>query len=218
MLPLDFRPNSAIARHNLPFCDINRLEEEEDKRSYTVPDSEDELKHWWAKFNLQHKYSLYCMILATDIDENVALLIDKHRKELSDIAGDKCCFVYFRDIEKAKLLEPFHFTEHAKGVIQFIRIIGVQPNKLPCILFFERVTSGEFVYVGMENKTVPELMGFLRELFAFIYSQKEVSLSAVKKFKFSKQVEINREALGKNLMQICKEMVVDVIKSLYRLP
>jgi hypothetical protein len=103
--------------------------EEEEENSYSIPDSEAALKYWWAKFNQFHKYPLYCMILATSADENISMLIDEHRQELAEIAGDKCCLIYFRDIEKAKLLEPFQFTEHAKGVMQLIKLVTSQRIK-----------------------------------------------------------------------------------------
>ena len=202
---------------------VIRFEEEEDEEeeegdSYEVPYSSSELEHWWAEFNLRHKYPLYCMVLATGADENVALLVENYREELAKISGDKCCFVYFRDIEKAKLLEPFRFAEHAKGIMQFIKIIEVAPNKLPCLLFFEQLTSGKYVYIDIGGKTVPELIKFLRELFAFIYSQRTVSLLSVKAFRTSKQVQVAKEALSRNLAQFGKELVGELIRSLTKLP
>ena len=237
MLPLDFEPNLPKFHPSLQFWDIKtrnkyfaqiptvKLEEEEEEEEEEGFDfstfdgnSNTELSEQWYEFYLRYKYPLYCMILATEADENVARLIEKHRQELTEMAGDKCCLVYFRDIEKAKQLEPFQFAEHAKKIMQFIRIIKVQPNKLPSLLFFERISSGEFVYVEVENRTVPEIMGLLRELFTFIYMQKEVSLSAVRKFKFSKKVQLTRKTLTKNLMQFSKEMVGELIKSLAKFP
>lgn len=226
MLSFDSRLGYEIPHRNLPIwvtkiptqMPVIRFEEEEEGASYEIPNSSDELTNWWEKFRLRHKYPLYCMILATEADENIALLVENHREELAKISGDKCCFVYFRDIEKAKLLEQFRFVEHARGVMQFIKIIEVQPNRLPCLLFFEQLTSGKYVYVDIENKSVTELVRFLRELFTFIYSQKTVSLTAVKAFRTSKQVRIAKEALGRNLAQFGKEIIGELIKSLTKLP
>jgi hypothetical protein len=171
-------------------------------------DSESALADWWKKFN---KYPLYCIILATEADESVALLIEKHRQELAEIAGDKCSIIYFRNFEKAKLLQPFHFADHSKAVMQFIKIIGVQPSKLPCLLFFGQVISSEYVeYVSVPlgGKTVSELMKLFRELFAFIYSRNEVSLSAVQAFNSSERIKITEQTIRKNLAQLSREMLI----------
>ncbi len=192
--------------------------EEEDENSYSIPDSEAALKYWWAKFNQNYKYPLYCMILATSADENISTLINEHRQELAEIAGEKCCLIYFRDIEKAKLLEPFQFAEHAKGVTQLIKLIDIQPNQLPCILFFERITTGEFVSIEIGHKTLAELMPYFRDLFTFIYSQHEVSLKTIKAYRFSKQVKATGSIFIENVKQLSKEIVSDMVKSLAKLP
>jgi hypothetical protein len=201
----------------LPRIPAIKLEEDEEN-SYVIPEGEEALKDWWARFSQDHKYPLYCMILATNADESIATLIDKHRQELAEIAGDKCCLIYFRDIEKAKLLEPFQFAEHATGVTKFIKIIDVQPNQLPCILFFEQITSGEFVLIEVGHKTLAEAMLSFRDIFAFIYSQREVSLRTVKAFRFSTKAKATGRFFMENIKQLSKEIVTDMVKSLAKLP
>lgn len=198
--------------------DIKLEEEEQEGTSYVIPSNEDELGGWWNRFSQQYRYPLYCMILATEADTNVALLIDKCREELSITARDKCCFVYFRDLEKAKLLEAFRFSEHAKGIIRFIQLIEIQPNNLPCLLFFERIVEGKYVCVPIGNGTVSEIMGRIREVFTYIYSRSEVSLSSVKAFKFSKQVGVAGKTVGKSITQFAKDVVIDLLRSLAQVP
>lgn len=181
-------------------------------------DSESELEDWWHKFQQRYKYPLYCMVLATEADQSVSSFIEMHRKELAEIVGDKCCLVYFRDSEEAKLLKQFRFNEHADRVMQFIKIIDIQPNKLPCLVFFEQIDSGDFVYVDLGKKSVSELMELFRDLFTFIYKQKEVTLSAVKKYKFSQKVQTTRKNISNNLKQFSIEMVSELMKSLLKLP
>jgi hypothetical protein len=234
MFPKGFIPNFAKSPHTMPFWSsrtsskyIGQIptlkfeEEEEEGAWYTngIPEKKEiELLDGWVKFYRSYEYPLYFMIVATEADETIALLMNKHREELSAIAGDKCCHVYFRDIEKAKRLEPFNFTEHSKRIMQLIKIIEIHSNNLPCILFFEQLTSGKYVLVGIENKSVSELIRFLRELFTYIYSKKNVSLSAIKTFKTSTQLEITRKVISKNLIQFSREMVSELIKSLTKLP
>jgi hypothetical protein len=69
--------------------DMKLEEDEEEKTSYDMPSSKEELDDWWKRFSQQNKYPLYCMVLATEVDNNVALLIDNYREELSMIARDK---------------------------------------------------------------------------------------------------------------------------------
>jgi hypothetical protein len=173
-----------------------------------------EIDFWWREFVQEDISPLYCMLLATDADESAASLFENHSEELAEIAGDKCCLIYFRDLEKAKLLEPFHFTEHANKVMQLIKIINVPPNRLPCILFFENMSSGKFVYVEIKNKTISELMETWREVFAFIYSKSKVSLSTVRAYDRSKKIGLKKRALSKNISTFSTTMLNELIKSL----
>jgi hypothetical protein len=205
-----------------------RLEEEEGPEAEEAADyylddvgpfdTQGQLEAWWEDFGLRYKYPLYCILLATEADEHVVALAEDHRQELAHMAGDKCCFVYFRDLEKAKRLEPFRFAEHAKGVVQLTKVMSMRPDRLPCLLFFEQLVSGEVVYVDLKRKTVPELVDLLRELFSFLYSKKKVSLSAVKAFRLSKRIVVATTVLGRNLAQLGQGMAGELLKSLVRLP
>jgi hypothetical protein len=208
------------AKIPLRISDIKLQEEEEEEEgsSYGVPSSEEELGIWWARFRHQYKYPLYCMVLATESDSNVASVIDKYRDELSKIAGDRCCFIYFRDLERAKLLKPFSFHEHAKGVMSFVQLVGIQFSSFPCLLFFENIIGDDYVTVGLENGSESDIVSHIREVFAFIYSRSEISLSAVKAFKFSKHVGVARKSIGKNLTQFTKEMIGELLKSITKIP
>lgn len=133
-------------------------------------------------------------------------------------ARDKCCFIYFRDMEKAKLLEPFCFSDHAKGIMRFIQLIEIQSSNLPCLFFFDRIVEGEYVCVPLGNGTASEIMGHIREVFTYIYSRDEVSLSAVKAFGFSKQVGAAGKTVGKSMMKFFQDLIMELLKSLSQAP
>lgn len=219
-LPYPINTNKQIS----PFLQNPNVKfEEEDGESYSIPDNSKELEDWWEEFYQRNKYPLYCMVLAANSDEHIATLINKHRSELANIAGDKCCFIYFRDIKKAKLLEPFQFKEHVRGVEQVIEILDIQQSQLPCIIFFEQITTDDFVLISMEHKTISEYITFFRDLFTFIYSRREISLEAVKAYNSSVQVKTARKNIMSSVAEIFghvrKEFISELVKlSLTRLP
>lgn len=61
-------------------AEINDMRVEEEDRDWDsddIPIDKDDLGGWWNRFSQQHRYPLYCMVLATEADTNVALIVDK---------------------------------------------------------------------------------------------------------------------------------------------
>lgn len=90
-----------------------------------IPTSVDELEKKWIEFAKRFPCSLYCIVLASDSDAEIVPLVENHRLELAEISGTECCFVYFRDIEKAKILTPYKYSEHAKWVYPIANLLEI---------------------------------------------------------------------------------------------
>ncbi len=194
MLNLDL-PNG----NNLPIPH-SKFEDEQD--SYDSPSGYVEVTKWWRKFRGHDQYPLYCIILATKADQEVVELFENHREELSKLSGDKCLIVYFRDIEKASKFEPFSFEEHSKRIFEFIRILDINTNQLPCLLFFEKMPSGNFVTIKMKASTSKELMLLIRDLFGYLHKQKDVSLNSLRSYSSAMFLKINPKELFKNVKDV----------------
>ncbi len=155
-----------------------KLEEEEAEGcSYEELTTEEEARIWWEAFRRKYNYPLYCIIMATSLDKNVATVVEEHRDELSKIAGQKCCFVYFRDLERARQLFPFNFKEHEKGVMKLIDIIDLERNSLPCLLFFENLTANDYASVGIDSGEPSSLIKNIRDVFTYIHAHQDVSMA-----------------------------------------
>lgn len=200
-----------------PHIRVEEEEEEEEGSSYGFLTAEEELSDCWASFRRQYPYGLYCIIMATMADDQVASAVQEHRDELSKIAGRGCCLVYFRDIERAKLLEPFTFAEHAKGVMSLADVIGLSFNDLPCLLFFEDMLAGDYASISLDKVQMPAVIGRIRGIFAHLYSGKELTLSAVKTLKFSKKIGKVAQTAGKGVIGVGKEVLLDLLKSLVKI-
>lgn len=176
--------------------------EEDEKESYDSPSGYIEVTKWWKKFREHDQHSLYCIVLATKADQEVVELVENHRDELSKLAGDKCLIVYFRDIEKAKNFEPFSFEEHSKRVFEFIRILNINTNQLPCLLFFEKMPSGNFVTIKMKAGSAKDLLIFIRDLFGYLHKQKDFSLDSLKSYNSAVFLKAKPKELFNNVKDV----------------
>ncbi len=115
-------------------------------------------------------------VLASVSDTEVASCVLNHRKEIADISGKDCCFIYFRDLNKAKLFEEFQFFEYAERVYSFVRFLGIKYDILPCIVFFEHIDSGKYACVKLASLTEEQIILRLREIFSHMYTDKNPNL------------------------------------------
>jgi hypothetical protein len=114
-----------------------------------LPQNIDQLKGWWDDFAAKYSYPLYAIMLASEADSEAANFFQNHLRELSDLSGEDCCFIYFRDLDRANRLEPFVYSEHAKWLYQLTKLLGIDNDELPCIVFCERIDSGNYLYMNL---------------------------------------------------------------------
>src|SRR5215467_3497406 len=85
-------------------------------------DKKEDLETWWNDVSTAiPKFPMYAIFLATEGDTEVVSFVEKHRRELKDMSGEKCCFVYFRDLDVASELGPWTFSQHAALAYQIAR-------------------------------------------------------------------------------------------------
>src|SRR5260370_6423426 len=160
---------------------------------------------WWQKFQAKSIYPLYCIVLGSKTDNEVALLVQNHLAELDAISGDDCCFIFFRNLKRARNLSPFQYSEHARRVYPLAKFVGIDFSMLPCFLFFEQIDSGKYVHISLAGQSEQEIIVLVRTIFDFIRQRKTVSqLTRLKSFKHSQTLKITRKALVENAIQIGK--------------
>jgi hypothetical protein len=195
-------------------------EEEEEEELYDkVPRNIDELTEYWTSFKQSSQYPLYALILASQADEEVVSLVSNHRAELAEISGENCCFIYFRDLERAKMLTPFDYAEHAQWVYPLVRLINLDLGTLPCILFFEDILSGNYAYIGLKGKSVSEIIHLTRELFGYIKQHsRRRNLNALRSFNRAQRMQVARDVISRNIFQMGQDLVIEFLKSLVKTP
>ena len=179
-----------------------------------------EIDHWWTVFHNAANFPLYCIILADTSDSEVALLMENYRQEIAEISGKDCCFIYFRDLDKAKNLFPFEYREHTRYVYFIAYFIGIASNKLPCLLFFEKLVSGKYISISLANHTPEEIVVLIREIFSHIRHHTKPSrflrtrpsrLSQLTTFKYSQVMNVAKDKLIQNSTVIVKQALVEFL-------
>src|SRR5258708_12781561 len=66
--------------------------------------SRDEIQEWWQEFQKKFNYPLYCLILASTADAQVASFVQAHLPELETIPGKDCCLIFFLHLHTQNLL------------------------------------------------------------------------------------------------------------------
>lgn len=173
------------------------------------------IERWWLQFQAKEQAPLYGMILADTTDKEVAAFAQNSRGELEAISGTTCCFLYFRDLEKAKQLLPFDYAEHAQRVYPLAQVMGIEMKQFPCFVFFTKITSGNYLSLSLAGLSQPEMMTLVRQLFDHIDLNKNASaFTQLKTFKRVQAWRVTKRALFQNAVAIGKETLIEVLKSL----
>jgi hypothetical protein len=190
---------------------IERLFHEDEINVFRgVPSNADELSSWWRSFEKDHKYPLYCIILAGNSDQETSALVQNHRTELAEVAGRMGLFVYFRDIERAKNLEPFLSGEHLKWMFPLTRAIPVDFSELPCLLFFEHLESGDYVVFKIGTKSTSEIIALVRQIFdALRVEEPDKIYSSLKQFQRAKNLKTNARHLFQKLASFGEKLALE---------
>lgn len=189
-------------------------EEEEEYYSSDIPSTKEELGNWWGKFYSQHPYPLYAVVLGSTADQEIVSLVENHRSELAQLSGNSCCFVYFRHTDAAKNSQPFLFSEHFQWVYPLVKLVDIEYDALPCILFFEHIDSGEYVYITVKDKSHQGIIHVLRETFQYIRKTNQAQpLNTLRRYKRAKILSLKGRVLLENIVQVGRETLIELIKS-----
>jgi hypothetical protein len=174
-----------------------------------------DIKTWWQKFKERLDYPLYCIILADSSDTEVASFMEKNLSELDAISGRDCCFIYFRDLEKAKSLASFNFQEHVRRVYPLMKFLDLQSSWLPCILFFEQLGEGDYVYISLANLSQQEIMALVRQIFDHLRKRKKSTpLAKLKRFRSARRIQMTGRALLRNIVEVGEDVIVKFFQNL----
>lgn len=183
------------------------LEEEEEKREYYehVPQNVDELKKWANDFHKRVNSPLYGIVLAGKDDFEALSFVQNHHTDLKDISGQDCCFIYFRNLKKAKDFANFlHSRDQAEWAHQIVNLVGISDRQLPGFLFGERIDSGKYVYISLKGLSQQEILDLAREMFEYVRRGKSADqLTKFKGFNY----------LSRYIIEIGKEVPVELVKS-----
>jgi hypothetical protein len=173
------------------------------------------IEGWWQQFQAKENAPLYGMILADTSDEEVAACAQNYRAELEAISGSKCCFLYFRDLVRAKSLLPFDYAEHAQRVYPLAQLMGVHMKHFPCFVFFTKIDSGKYLCISLANRSQQEMIALARQIFDHIDMSKNANaLTQLRTFKHVQALRVTKRALFQNAVEIGKETLIEVLKSL----
>lgn len=183
------------------------LEEEEEKREYYehVPQDVDELKKWANEFHKRVNYPLYGIVLAGRDDVEALSCVQDHHTDLAQISGQDCCFIYFRDLKKAKDFANFlHSRDQADWASQIVNLVGISDRQLPGFLFFKRIDSGKYMYISLKGLSKQKILVLAREMFEYVRRGKSADqLTKLKGFNYS----------NRYIIEIGKEVPVEMVKS-----
>lgn len=149
------------------------LQEEEEKGGgaggcyfTSIPTSLTELSEWWKSCTDNICYPLYALVIASCADLDVSTLIRDSREELRIISGKDCCFVYFRELDKAASGDEWSFSEHVKAALPIGQMLGIAT---PSIVFFEDIGKNKFAIVPLEGLAAYDQLILLRRIFSVFY-------------------------------------------------
>lgn len=212
----------------MPYMWFEEESEEHEGECYYSPepinitDIIDDIEEYWALFRRRYTYPLYAIFLATEADIEIVTLITHYRSEIAEMSGEDCCFVYFRDIEKAKNLIPFSFSEHARRIYPLARLLEIDIDLIPSILFFENLFAGEYVLFDLRDKSVNEIIELQRHLFSYLRQRSrgrplKNPLRYLKSFARARRVSVTRDTLIRNAVQLSRSVLIEVLKSLVKI-
>ena len=184
-------------------------------RSTQIPRELDELTAWWNEFEALYKYPLYCIILASGENTEIAGLVQENQPELAELSGRECCFIYFRNMDQAKDLAPYQYKEHSAWVNPLASLLGIKQKRLPILLFFEHLVSGKYVTISLDQKSKAEILSMVGEIFDYLRSSKKEKLfSALKNYKLAQKVSLTRNTLTRKVGEIGSMVIGEMIRSM----
>ena len=132
----------------------------------STPADLDELKYWWDKITEPFDYPLYAVFIASERDQAIREFIDSSREELKEISAQEICFMYFRDIHKARRMEEWDIKEHLSASISMGRILG---TRVPSIIFLKDLGDMQSIQtISLRKKSEDELLLLFRDFFYHI--------------------------------------------------
>lgn len=175
--------------------------------------SRNDVLKWWVDFQEKSPSPLYCVFLAYSSDLEVVESILEYGDELEILSGDDCCMIFFRDLEKAKLLQPFTYKEHVKSIPIIAQAAGVRYDEFPGLLFFNDFNDGDFVFYKLGGKSTSDIIRDLREIFQDLSAidDPRKKLKALRKLQNSHRIISGQKRVLFTLSELGKKMVATII-------
>src|SRR5205807_3907700 len=138
-----------------------------------------------------------------------------HMTELDMWSGKNCCFIYFRDLNKAKNLIPFQYQEHIHWVYSVVQLFDIEYSNLPCFLFFERLYAKQFLHISLKGLSEQEIIMLTREIFEHLRHRKKISpFNQLKSYKYSQTLHVTGKKIMHQGLLIGRDTIIEMIKSL----
>jgi hypothetical protein len=180
------------------------LEEDEDEVEVDseVFSDNSSISNWWSNYDSSVKYSLFAIILCTSSDSQSVALIKNHRKEIAQLSGRNCCFIYFKSTDFA----DFQVDFHGEASLNFCSTFDIKSSKLPFIIFFERLDLPSFIPISLIGESTESSIRLIRRIFDHLNSN-TYTLESVKSF--SSGLSIRR--LTKTVLEYIEKYSIKLI-------
>ncbi len=174
------------------------------------------LDKWWNDVGTaMPRFPMYAVFLATDGDAEVTSFVESNRPELKSMSGKTCCFVYFRDEDRARGSKNWSYAEHAALVHPIASIIGIPPNELPCLVFFRHIASGEYRRVDLRGISARDMLQAVREVFKYVPAPSADPFEALGQYKraiFWKRTKENLAVAAKQCAKALPQLATAFLK------
>ena len=172
-----------------------------------------EFRNWLDQFRKKTAYPLYCIIISHQSDTNISNIINDeyYRTDVAKISGKDCCFIYFRSsAEEEKVNLHVMHTERTYDVVDWLEL---EIDKMPCLLFFERLDYNKYIYIDLSQMTSEKIIVEMGKIFAFIRKNNRISpFEAIKKYDRLKVTTIyTKKTLSVLFNTIC-DIAIEYIK------
>jgi hypothetical protein len=184
----------------------------------SIPSDKKGAIDWWRTFAERNSFPMYCVLLSHLSDVEVTKLVTDYSDELDAISGNDCCFILFRDLEKAKYLSPFQYAEHIKWVPVIAQAVGARNDELPSLLFFKDLDHGDYVLYKLGNKSTEEIIGELRQIFQVLstYKDPRKKLNALRRLRNCRRLIPGLKRVSCTLSQIGTKVVATILDEMIK--
>lgn len=167
-------------------------------------------------------YNLFGTVLADSTDVEVAKFMEECHTEINAITGKDCCFIYLRDVKKAKRLVPFKYSEHAQHAYDLAKLFGVDFQIFPCLFFFKEIVPDDlfqfdgkpYVYISLKGLSQQQIVILMRQIFDHLHHNiKSTPLNQLSKFKHAQARQITKQELMKNAAKFGEETFASFLRS-----